>query len=180
MTKTVKLKGDRIAEVKPLTARDFFEFNEQAQKLGASAASLGLFLKAVTVNGEPVTPENINQLLRFRDRLKVDAFVFKVDGEPKINDGADQFFDSEDFTLPDGRRIEVLDPDGSLYDSYVATQGKSYSKALALAFKGLFTIDGKPLDDQALDTLYPEGLGFEAAALLLPYLVSFFQPSQAP
>lgn len=177
MARTIKLKGDKIAEIKPLTARDFFEFNEQAQKLGVSAASLGIFLKAVTVNGQPITPENINQLLRFRDRAILDSAVFKVDGDPVINDGVD-FFDSEDFTLPDGRRVAVLDPEGGLYDAYVETQQKSYGKAIAIAFKGLFTVNGKPIDDQALDTLYPEGLGFEAAALMLPYLSNFFQPSQ--
>lgn len=173
----IVLPDGRIAVKKPLSAKVFFEYQDKIIKHGNDEADIWLYIQSYTLNGLDLTRDDIDTL-SFDDRARLDTGANAIDNAVTVNDDK-EIEDSDDFTLADGRRITRLKLGGNKYATFKRKGNESRPKAFLWVIQQMFRVDGAVIDDDAIANPAPQGLGFDAAALLTARVGQLFRVPQA-
>lgn len=172
----IVLPDGRIAVQKPRSAADFFAYQSKIQKLGQEAADEWLYLISYQINGVDLTLEDLDSL-NFDDRAYIDASATNVSDDIVVNDDK-TVEQSDDFTLPDGRRVTRKKLPGNKYAQFKSQLARDQSQAFKWVVKQMFLLDGQPVTDEIITLYPPTGLGFDAAALLTSRVAQLFLTPQ--
>ncbi|HIK42155.1 hypothetical protein [Thermoleptolyngbya sp. M55_K2018_002] len=168
----IVLPSGGVAAELPLSGRDYWEFLQLASK-GADSASQWLLLNAFTLDGQPLTIDQLEDGLDFEDVLILNAEVTKL-FSPDVEAG-------ESITLADGRSVNRRKLLGRKFFEFQrrASEKSGVLGATRWVMTQMFEIDGEPLTEAQLLESPPEGLGFRAIAQLNQILNALFTAAPA-
>jgi hypothetical protein len=86
--------------------------------------------------------------------------------------------ESSDFSVA-GNRYTEKENSGDSFDQFIAKAATDPIAAYRWVIPKIFLKNGVAIADLDFDTLSPEGIGFEGAAVLVQWLSSFLQSSQS-
>jgi hypothetical protein len=163
---------------KPLTAKQYFTYLNKFDRVNKQSADYWLWCNAYLIENKPLTLDIItNKFTKLKHRALLATNLASFETDVTINDDL-PFEDTEDFTLPDGRRFTVKES-GNDFSAFTAKFAEGRGNACAFMIPRSYKLNDKNINPDSYELPYPDGLGYEAATILCNHLFSVFQVSQS-
>lgn len=145
---------------KPLTAKDYFEYEKRKTNQSIQLANEWLVYESFGEN---------NTELKFRDRGKL---LLSITNTKAIFNDDLPITESSDFSVC-GNRFTEKEDSGDYFDQFIAKVSGDAIAAYQWVIPKIFLLNDELITSQHFEKPAPEGIGFEGAAILVQWLSSF-------
>ena len=155
--------GGKQFTQKPLTAKDYFEYERRKINQSIQLANEWLIYESFGESGTG---------LKFRDKGRL---LLSITNTKVIKNDDLPLSESSDFSVC-GNQFTEVENSGDYFDQFIAKSATDAIAAYQWVIPKIFLINGQTITQQHFDKPSPEGIGFEGMAVLVQWLSSFLSP----
>lgn len=160
LTTVIEFAGQQFVQ-KPLTADQFFEYEKRKTSQSIKLANEWLIYEAF---GEVDLSK-----LKFRDRGRLLSGLTTT--KVGFNDDL-PLTETSDFVVC-GNRFTEKENSGDVFDQFISKAAKEAIAAYRWAIPRVLLMNGEEIKEHHFTKIAPDGIGFEAAAVLTQWLAGF-------